>query len=72
MKDTLELFGELLNVIFSVVALPVLIAAECFIGLMIAIRYAKVLKRRIARIRFRYPEPLHQFLLRSHLLMYKK
>ena len=72
MKDTLLLIGELLNIVFSIVALPVLIAAECFIGLLIAIRYARVVKKRISKIRFRYPEPVHQFLLRSHLLIYKK
>lgn len=72
MRDTLELIGDVLHVIFSVVALPVLVAAECFIGLMIVIRYAAVVKKKLARIRFRYPEPVYQFLLKSHLLAYRK
>lgn len=72
MKDTLILIGDLFYIIFCVAALPVLIAAECFIGLLIILRYAMMVKKKLARIRFRYPEPVYQFLLRSHVFVYKK
>lgn len=72
MKDTLELIGDLLYIVFCVVAFPVLVATECFIGLLITLRYVRVARKKLARMRIRYPEPVYQFLLRNHVFVYRK
>jgi hypothetical protein len=71
-KDFLLFIGSLLYILVNVVIFPLVVLVDCLVGLVAAVRYTRVLRRRLARLAFRQRTALNQFLVKHPVSFYKK
>ena len=72
MNDVLSFAGVLLYMAINIIIFPLIVMLDCLLGLVVAFRYTKKLKRKLVRSVHRQKAGLYQFLHKRQFAFYKK
>ena len=72
MNDFLDFSGAVLALVVNIIIFPLIVVLDTLLALVVAVRYARELKKKMYRSLIRQRASLHQNLLKRQMSFYKK